>query len=620
MTRMKACCLPAWYRLCIWITAFVVLSLPVLASAAFYEKDYEVRSFMGKDVLCDPYVVQEDDYVIKILKQRGDIAHKDFPKFLEIFKHINPDVGDIDRVYPLQKILIPLRILPPGTLEGQESGKVSIPVITITNLPRALKSNSEVYRVRYGDWVSRLIAERFGKYGTEPYEKGLELFRKLNPDIEDLDKIRAGSEIRLPDPDIQNRPWYGDLFEDREDTEQPGEKMIEQLLAGHNQGMKDASRDAGVKESQKDEKEEKKDRKSAASPPPVQWFKDISVFETAAEIVDAEIIDKGYYFFPQKQGRDFRLELSRSPVIELDNGKKLLFTRRNALSPGEQMIVQDYWKDLDVVFVQGDPELLTVLEKLINAIDPRGYEKRADIDDSGVSIAVRGRFIYNSIKEDSRVCLNIVSESDMRTPPAVSDYVARHDIELREWVEKDDKSGWILREPRRNISDRNLPAAEAGSPEKLVEAVGEMLGLRYHDNVEISFPYGGFQVKASVAMLSGEDQAEILVDYGSLKGDAVAAIEESGFRVLQIEGGQDVETLLDSLTGILPVDSEKDPIFWTADRPRIYNTSVQIPGRLVSSSEKNGEGGLLVTRASLADALVDYLHEDAGVKVIRLRR
>lgn len=618
---MKDSCLPGCYRLCIWITAFVVVSLPLLVSAAFYEKDYEVRSFREKDVLCDPYVVQEDDYVIRILKQRGDIAHKDFPKFLEIFKHINPDVGDIDRIYPLEKILIPLRIIPPGTLEGQESGKVSIPVITITNLPRALKSNSEVYRVKYGDWVSRLIAERFGEYGTESYERGLELFRKLNPDIEDLGKIRAGSEIRLPDPDIQNRPWYGSLFEDRKDNDQPDEEMTEQLLAGHNQVMNDTSMDAAEKENQKDAKEEEKSGKSANLPLPVQWFKDLSVFETAAEIVDAEIIDEGHYFFPKKQGRDFRLELSRSPVIELDNGKKLLFTRQKALSPREQMIIQDYWEDMEVVFVPADPELLTVLEKLINAIDPRGYEKRMDIDGNGVSVAVRGRFIYNSIKkEDSRVCLNIVSEPEMRTPPAVSDYVSRHDIELREWVEKDDRSGWVLREPRRNTSDRNLPAVEAGSPEKLVEAAGEMLGLRYHDKVEISFPYGGFQVKASVAMLSNGDQSEVIVDYGSLKGDAVASIEESGFRVLQIEDAQDVETLLDSLAGVLPVDLEKDPMFWTADRPRIYNTSVQIPGWLLTSAENNGGGGLLVTQARLADALVDYLHEDAGVKVIRLRR
>ncbi|MCF8024687.1 MAG: hypothetical protein K9K82_04265 [Desulfobacteraceae bacterium] len=578
---MKTHCLTVVCRLWICVFAAVLLGVPGESGAVFYKKNYEVKRFQGHDVLCDPYTVWENDYVIKILKQRGDIAHKDFPRFLEIFNHINPDVKDVDLIYPQQRILIPLRILEPGTLKGQKSGKVSIPVVTITNLPRALKRNSEIYEVSYGDSVSRLIADRFGRYGSDSYKKGVKLFRKLNPDIEDLDRIRAGTEVRLPNPDIRNQPWYDELFENLE-TENHKKQMPGQ--------------------------------------PPVQWFKDLSVFARAARIVDAELLDEGYYFFPRKNARDFGLDLSSTPVIELKNGRKLLFARKRMLPAGVEKSIRNYWENLEVVFASGEPELSFILEKLINSIDPNGYKNRLNLDDNGILVAVRGRFIYNSIKDNSRICLNIISEPDMRTPTAVCDYLAGHDIRIKDWVEKGDKSGWVLKEPRKNKSKRKFQVVDPRNPDPLVRSIAEMLGWQYHENVEISFPYAGFQVKATTSMLSLGDQAEMLVDYGSLQGGAVETIEKNGFKVLQIQGGQDIKQLIGILEHSLPVNIEKDPMFWTANRPRVYNTSIQIPGWLVSP-DKNREGSRLMLSVSrLASPLVDYLHEDAGIKVIHIRR
>ncbi|MFO7837988.1 MAG: hypothetical protein R6X08_00635 [Desulfosalsimonadaceae bacterium] len=613
---MKSQFLPVCYRLCTWLAALMILLVPVRADAAFFQKDYEVQRYHGKDVLCDFYVVQKEDYVIKILKQRGDIAHSDFPRFLQIFKRINPYVEDIDLIYPQQRILVPLRVLEPGTLEGQESGSVSMPVITITKLPDALKDHSEVYEVRYGDWVSRLIAERFGRPGTKSYRQGVELFRKLNPEIEDLDKIQEGAEIRLPESDIRNEPWYDELFKDPE-TGETQEQIPEDLVVGSGAGQKVVSPDS----EDKTEEEDEETGEPASTPPQVNWFRDLSVFARAAEIVDAELHDRGIYFFPSRYGGDFRLDLSSTPVIELGSGKKLLFTRKQGLPPGDQVIVRDYWPDLKVVYVSGEPELSWILEKLVNAIDPDGYKKRISVEDDGVLIAVRGNFIYNSIKQDSRICLNIISEAEMRTPPAIYKYLStRHDIVLKEWVDKEEVSGWVLREPRKNPSHPEVPLADPRrNPALLVKAITETLGYQYHENVEVTFPYGGFQVKANTDMLTGGGQSEIVVDYGSLKGDAVEVIENSGFQVIQVKGFQDMEQLFEVLSEDLQVDYEKDPMYWTADRPRIRNTSVKIPGWLVSHPENSG-GGLLLTRKKLAGALVDYLYEHEEVRVIQLRR
>jgi hypothetical protein len=93
----------------------------------FFEKTYLVKKSRVSDVLCDTYIVQKNDWVLRIFRQRGEISSKDFPRFLEIFKILNSDVQDINTIYPGQEILIPLRIITPDFLEGQESGIITLP-------------------------------------------------------------------------------------------------------------------------------------------------------------------------------------------------------------------------------------------------------------------------------------------------------------------------------------------------------------------------------------------------------------------------------------------------------------------------------------------------------------
>ncbi|MBU3981670.1 MAG: hypothetical protein KKG97_10180, partial [Proteobacteria bacterium] len=68
------------------------ISLPYDVNAAFLYKSYEVRKDNGRDILCDPYIVQKDDWIYKLFRQRGEISQKDFPEFLSIFKRINPHI------------------------------------------------------------------------------------------------------------------------------------------------------------------------------------------------------------------------------------------------------------------------------------------------------------------------------------------------------------------------------------------------------------------------------------------------------------------------------------------------------------------------------------------------
>ena len=73
-------------RLLVCAAGFLLLA--AAAHAAFLEKKFVVCQDQGRDVLCDAYTVKKDDYVTKLFQQRGEIAYRDFPMFLEIFKRL----------------------------------------------------------------------------------------------------------------------------------------------------------------------------------------------------------------------------------------------------------------------------------------------------------------------------------------------------------------------------------------------------------------------------------------------------------------------------------------------------------------------------------------------------
>ena len=201
---------------CIVLVVFCMLfTLPPAGFSAVLYRSYVVKYDRGWDILCDPYIVQKNDWVYKIFRQKGEISSKDFQEFLSIFQRLNPHIHDIDRIRPKQNILIPLKKLEPGTLPGQSTGIVTIPFVSISKVSEILESYSESYTVKKGDTVSKLIAARFGNFGTRSYREGLNLFRALNPEILDLDLIFTGQNLFLPDPAMRNEPWYQSLFDDR---------------------------------------------------------------------------------------------------------------------------------------------------------------------------------------------------------------------------------------------------------------------------------------------------------------------------------------------------------------------------------------------------------------------
>ena len=590
---------PPLFRMLLVALALVPLLQPAESNGAVLYKNYVVRYDRGWDILCDPYQVQQGDWVLKIFRQKGEIAHNDFREFLGIFQRLNPHVKDIDRIRPGQVVDIPLKKLAQGNLPGQSSGVVTIPFVMISSTQEMIKKYTRSYTIQRGDTVSTLIANQFGgRYGNTTYSQGLQLFMAANPQIKDLDRIYAGQKIYMPDPSLRQQSWYSALFDGAGNlVEKVADTTKTETESAAPQPAQPAVASAPV---------------MAAAP---QKTNDTGPAAEAASAIGGRLLDKGTYFMPMKQGKDFELDLSRYPMIDLNNGSKVILTTQDRVMNVDLPLVQSYWDDVKVVKVPEDASSQDILEAVFAAFAGEASTDRLAFDDGGVNISVSAKWIRTEPSVDGRVprhsCITPIMSAVQRTHDAIVRYLDQNDI-----VIKDILSGTSAAAPppRPTNAVAVVDNIDGTTQKALIESFAKIMGFHYSPNTSISFPYAGIQVQALSNLLSFGNGREILVDFGDLYGDAVKAIRDTGLEILPIKVDAGPMQIIQSLMETAGMAHTASPVFYGANRPAEFNTTISVDGILIPTD--SGKQRLFVQKQ--IPELIKLFLLDQGVRLVRI--
>jgi hypothetical protein len=466
-----------------------------------------------------------------------------------------------------------------GTLPGQDTGKVTIPFVTLKEAkedqdrpPAPAGREATAYVVRRGDTVSELLSRRFGGYGTPAYRRALARFQRLNPEIRDLDWILAGQRIRLP-------------------------------------ALSDAD---GLPSA------------FAGGPPvppadPVQDRARI-VLSELARALGARLLGSGRYFFPAADGVEVALDLSRTPVLEMGDGTRIVLGEPALLDGVDWKVVGRHWKQVRRIPV---PAAFTVRQVVTGVMDALAERHRIDLlsfIDRGVQVQVRGQWLltlFDSPAEPVRqVCITLVERPEQATPEPLIRYLEQRDIVVRDFVA--DTVGAAVPPPPaedfralRSSARKVAPAAGSAMLFDLLSA------LRYtvEREVRISFPYAGIQVNAVTNLISLPDGNPVFLDFGNLYGDAVSSIRKSGFAIIDLDMEKEtLETAAARLLEGLGAPVQRTPLFLGAGRDPETTVSLAVPGFLT----KNADGqDTLISFAPLSGNLEVFLAQ-RGIGVVSM--
>ncbi len=302
---------------------FLFLSYGHAAGVKTSYKQYSVFIYENENILCEPYQVKKDDWLYKIFRQKGEISEADFPRFLNIFKKINPRISNIDTIAPGINILIPLRKIDKQDYVQKTPGIVEVPVIEFSSVPEKFKLQPFIRRhtIQTGDTVSTLLDKKFLEKGGAISQEAKKTFSHLNPGITNIDLIYQGTQLVIPDPSILAQPWFKSFL--RQGS--IGSKAITQSPV----------------------------RTASSDLLPVISPQQMIQLKRYSELIQGTLINQGQMHFPGRAAQpNLVLDLTQTPLIESKDGKKTVIIPRDdhGSSLGNDLVknIKAYWKQIQV--------------------------------------------------------------------------------------------------------------------------------------------------------------------------------------------------------------------------------------------------------------------------------
>jgi LysM repeat protein len=465
--------------------------LPFSAFAGVtYQKDYVVKQDLENRILCEPYVVQKNDSLALIFQEKGGIIDENPEDFLRIFKRLNPQVSDIEKIQPGQQVFIPLKKM---EKDREISSRIfTLPMVTISAdkkqqasepKPSSDDSGFTEYKIKPGDTLSRIFHKYFGSMNVTLSGDRLRLFQKINPDITDINRIYPDQTIRMPLSDST-----GDFKAALEDPAAPLERVSWQL--------------------------------------------------------NARLTRKGICFFPMPGKADFGLDMAQFPIMEFSDGLRILFNPGQTLKNEEQNVVLHFWPELNIIDISYDASAYEILDQVLKVAP----------------------YLGQRLNQNSREG-NMLLRSTLPLSANLS-------------------AGW-------HVSVRGK--------QQLVETLMRILDVSYTQNVEMSFPYADIQISSHTNWIESGKGKPVLVDFGSFYGDAIQALEKTGFVVVQILDTDSIRQSMPRLLNAIGVSFTMDSELQMADRQPLT-----VPGIWI---QRDALPTLILTDADLDPYMIQAIQE-----------
>lgn len=538
------------------------------------EDIYEVDN---KKVLTETFTIRKGDWIWKVLREKGLLKRRNLGELISVLKKLNKSLTNLDLVRPGDRIIIPLKIAPvSGSFAGGPQGPEEVTSIA------ALKDvNFENYTVKPDDSVVKVVTGRYNIPEDRLYREYLDLVKKLNPNIKDLDLIHPGQVIRLPiySPQVVRRPIEkAPPPPQAQKEEAAGEPQIEKL-----------TRVAG----------------------------DLAaIFREMGE----EWVQTGKHFIPLKSGGQVDLRAESFPLLNLRSGMQVIVDLHNRLPQKLARLIGASWQNYRVVHLYAGDDLRTAFDRVVRACNyPRIFRKGEALEMEGdMGFKIRGDWIIalgqgDGGKEPAVAVINIHTQGNRASscPGVLRSYLEGVGVKLIDYPPPEGD--------RSNLGEEDVEVLQGGDdPASLIGQALDLAGHEYSSQVEIPV-YQSRQkdfkliIKADFSLKAhGKDAIISLHDLGQ---EVVSLLKEQGFEVLSLWDESDPLAMISRTLKFIGLDCRKGPhVFTASEQGGSREIALTLPGVLFNDAEGKP---VLATKLNLPGEIAAFLSQK-GYRVLRL--
>lgn len=449
----------------------------------------------------------------------------------------------------------------------------------------------ELYVVQKNDSLIQIFQEKGGIIDESP-EEFLEIFKRLNPQMSDLKSARPGQQIYIPlkkmgpDRELSSRIFTLPMVTISANKPQPVSEpeqssratgFTEYVIKPGDTLSRVLHQSFGVKNTDLSGDRLRLFKKMNPSiadvnriypgqtirMPLLDSAGDSSaslevrdgVLERVSVLLNAKLKRKGIFYFPMPGKADFRLDLAQFPMMDFSDGRRILFNPGQTLGSDARSVIHQFCPELKIIDVSYDASYEDILEQVFEAVP--------DLDDK--------------YKNNSQLNAGLLrSSSPSSAVPATGGHVAV----------------WGKRQ--------------------IVETLMRMLGVSFTQNVEISFPYADIQISSHANWIWSGKGKPVLVDFGSFYGDAIQALEKSGFVVVQILDTDSIRQGIPRLLNAIGVSYIMDSEIQTLRQP-----PQRIPGIWI---HRDALPSLILTDAVLDHHMIRAIQEKGIILITEKKR
>jgi LysM repeat protein len=480
------------------LIAFFALMAVVCGPAAAREDTAQIslkKTAVSKQNLHN-YTVKKGDVISVIIRRIPGITEADIPDNYRIVKQLNPDIENLNKLYPGQILVLPGKDAAQEINEGATATAASASSASV---------GERIYTVKKGDSLIKII-HRDLKI-KEDTIKTLQLVQSLNPHIVNVNKIYAGQIIKLP----------GKTFFARVPEEvKPVEQMMEQAME---------------KQTRQEKIIEVIDKKEMPQESQMVVIKHV-VTEFKGSVLSA-----GNYYLPIPRTGQVTIDCSKIPVIEFDDKTTVFLDWENRLNDNLKKMISGNWTNFHVVKVDKKDDVIAVLRKIIAATKTYRMAK-GDIPATTGSLPSLEVFVDWTISgtnsRERRLPmqgLRLVSGNDSLLPKAIKDYARKNSLIITEIDEEKGLTG----KPEEIYSLSPLPVFPAKTAKDFSYALLTYLGFVVVKDADVKvFDMGkdGFNLSIKADVLVKDNGASYIINSRSLPQQFVNVLRTAGYELI----------------------------------------------------------------------------------------
>lgn len=540
-------------------------SISLTQTAEVDKKIYEIED---KKVLTEIYTIKKGDHVWQLFRERGLLKKRNLVKLISVLKRLNTSLANLDLVHPGQKIIIPLKISP---ISGEPRRVKKAPEIPIPL--EALKDlDVENYTVKPGDKLIKVVEGLYSIPTEELYDEYLQLIKRLNPSIDDLNIIYPGQVIRLPiySPQTVRMPILP--IPQPPEPEPTGPKLGPDTL---------------------------RDQLGR-------------VFTQIGE----EWVESGEHFIPLESGGQINLKAESFPIINLSSGNRVIVDLRNDLPQRMTRLIESSWENYRIVHLGKGHSLRRALAKILPVCQYSKVYKAGEPLKLGGDIPLQItadwiiRLPYGPSKEKhDMIVITFLDDLSLKTPKAIKDFLATLGIKTIDYPPGDD--------PVDESADRVEILKVGNDMKSLVGVLLNLAGPRFTTEAEISVYQSqtNFNLIIKADFLLNINGKECIIDLTGLGSDIISLLREHQFLVLPLSNEKDPSSVVTKVLDLLGVQSASEPHhFMATKRDESRNIRLTIPG--IIFQDNNGQT-IFATHLKIPEEVARFLSQ-RGYKVFSL--